>query len=62
MADICMCQYDKCERKDNCYRFKAKAKEYQSYAEFQTICNEKTNYEYYWQMDKDIIKTDKEGE
>jgi len=47
MPDITMCTNNKCTFRENCYRFKAKPKDYQSYAKFEqrktfdgiVICN-----------------------
>lgn len=48
MSDICMCQYENCPKSQECYRFKAKPSDYQSYALFQNICNEDNDYEWFW--------------
>lgn len=31
MVDICMCQNEDCPLKDSCYRYRAKASEYQTF-------------------------------
>ena len=46
MADICMCKGTNCPVKENCYRFTAKADEYQSYFVDAPIKDGKC--EYYW--------------
>lgn len=51
MADISMCKYEQCPKKDTCYRYKAEPDHYQSYMEFQNICNEKNNYQWYWEIE-----------
>jgi hypothetical protein len=52
IADISMCQFSECEKKDTCYRYKAEPNsQYQSYMEFQNICNEKNGYQWYWKYE-----------
>jgi len=35
MTDIAKCNNEDCPKKDTCYRWKAEADEYQTYAEFE---------------------------
>ena len=53
MADICMCKGTNCPVKENCYRFTAKADEYQSYFVDAPIKDGKC--EYYWGENADNI-------
>lgn len=47
MADISMCRGEGCLRREECYRFLAKPdREWQSYANFEVLCNEESGYEY----------------
>ena len=55
MADITKCNGDKCEMKEYCYRYTAKASENQSYFMGATINDENDNCEYYWK-DKENYK------
>ncbi len=64
MADICMCKGTNCPVKENCYRFTAKADEYQSYFVDAPIKDGKC--EYYWGENAENIfnelkKTVKDG-
>jgi hypothetical protein len=62
MADISMCQYSKCPKSNECYRFLAPVNQhYQSYARFQNICSEDDNYQWFWQADKSLIKKEDEN-
>lgn len=46
MPDITMCQNHKCEKKEECYRYKATPNLiYQSYANFN--CSKENEYKYY---------------
>ena len=47
IADITMCQGKGCMLRATCYRNRAKADKYQSWATFEEICNERTNYPNY---------------
>lgn len=49
MADIAQCQFNVCPKSNQCYRFLAKPDKYQTYMLFQNICNEKNDYEWFWQ-------------
>ena len=46
MPDICKCLNKKCPKRKTCYRFTAKADEYQSYAHF----NYGEDTECYWEI------------
>lgn len=52
MPNISMCQNDKCEKKETCYRYKAEPNQhYQSYALFKNICGDFNKYQWYWHME-----------
>lgn len=53
MADICMCSGLNCPVKENCYRFTAKADEYQTYFLDAPIKDGKC--EYYWGVNAENI-------
>ena len=64
MADICMCKGTNCPVKEDCYRYTAKADEYQSYFVDAPIKDGKC--EYYWGENAENIfnelkKTVKDG-
>lgn len=51
MTDITMCMNEKCTRKEECYRFKAKPDElWQSYAIFNPVCNKDGKCEYFLKL------------
>jgi hypothetical protein len=57
MPDIAMCEGHECPNKTNCYRFMAKAEDYQTYIlepPFEYILNEGQNAvwkcDYYWKI------------
>lgn len=56
MADIAMCSGEKCSLKETCYRYKAKASDYQFYLLVPPIKNGKC--EYYWEM-TEVVNTKK---
>lgn len=60
MSNMCLCRYSECEKKDSCKRYITKADNYDSFADFQYICNEETNYKYYWQTEIQVANV--EGE
>lgn len=45
MPDISMCSSEHCPMKDKCYRSTATASKYQSWSNFENICNENNGYE-----------------
>ena len=47
MSDITMCEGKGCMIRATCYRNRAKASNYQSWAMFEEKCNEITNYPNY---------------
>ena len=49
--DITMCQAKNCDRKEQCYRYKATPEQLQSYAMFEPVCFEDKSYKYYYAMD-----------
>lgn len=49
MADICMCAGTNCPYKESCYRFTAKASEYQTY--FVNVPLDGDKCDYYWGKD-----------
>jgi len=54
MPDISMCLNDKCPLKDNCYRFKAKPNDYQTYSSFKYEWNSESNdweCSHYWPVE-----------
>lgn len=46
MPDISMCENDKCEKRKNCYRFRAKPSSWQTYSDF-----EADNCEFFWSIE-----------
>lgn len=44
IPDITMCTSEHCPEKDNCYRANATPSEYQSYSNFEYVCNEETGF------------------
>lgn len=44
MPDISMCSSEHCPMKDKCYRSTATASKYQSWSNFENICNENNGY------------------
>ena len=51
VADLSMCKYEKCEKKDTCYRFKATPNPYeQSYMKFENICDIQNDFQWYWKI------------
>ena len=54
MPDIAMCKNDKCIKKNNCYRYKAKPSTYQSYFAEDTLDKE-GNCKYYIPISKQEI-------
>ena len=53
---IGICDNDKCKYSKNCIRFLTKNGEILN---FKAICNEETNYKWYWKNETDIVT--KEG-
>ena len=51
MADITKCNSEQCSRKETCYRYLAEDSQWQSWAEFETICNEDNGFEEYIPVD-----------
>lgn len=57
MAGICLCQFQKCPKSNNCRRYidsKIINANFASYAEFKNICNESNNYQYFWEVKSNI--------
>jgi len=52
MSDITMCKWDNCPVKEICYRYKAKADEYQSYFLETPKQEENKECEYFWEINK----------
>lgn len=52
MADITMCVSEKCLYKDTCCRKQAKPDAYQSYSNFEYVCNENSGFEDYIPVDE----------
>ena len=51
MADITMCSSENCPMRDKCYRTQAKGSNYQSWSNFEYVCNENSGFD-------DFIKYD----
>jgi hypothetical protein len=52
MPDICMCYNRKdCPKQEQCYRAKAKPDRYQSYSDFENVCNKENNYKMFWKIE-----------
>lgn len=51
LPDISMCQYEKCEKTRECFRFMTTPSSYQSYIQgMEKICNEKNDYQYFLEI------------
>ena len=60
MADITKCTSNKCPMRASCYRIKAKEGFMQSWANFESICNENNGYSVYiGENNKNINKKSK---
>lgn len=57
MPDLAMCMSKNCDRREECYRAQATPSRYQTYSNFEDICNE-GNFEYFWEMQ---IRGDNDG-
>lgn len=51
IADITMCTSQDCPMKDKCYRTQAKASNYQSWNNFEYVCNENSGFDDYIKYD-----------
>lgn len=58
MPTIALCKNQECSKKDSCLRFQTKDIE-DKVLEFKNICNESNNYKRYIQIEKEVIKKDK---
>ena len=45
IADITMCTSENCPYRDECYRVRAKPGKYQSWSNFEYVCNENSGFE-----------------
>ena len=45
MPDITLCMSAECTERETCYRAMAKPDKYQSYANFEYVCNEESGFE-----------------
>ena len=45
MPDITMCYSNNCPERQNCYRYTAKPSMYQSWSNFEYVCNENSGFE-----------------
>lgn len=45
MADITICMSKECPQRKSCYRAMAVPDRYQSYADFEYVCNEESGFE-----------------
>ena len=45
MPDITMCTSENCPYRDKCYRTRAEPSKYQSWSNFEYICNEDSGFE-----------------
>ena len=49
MADITKCTSTECPQRETCYRAQAKADPlWQSYSNFEYVCNEESGFQDYW--------------
>jgi len=66
MPDIAMCQHSSCPKSNDCYRFRAIPDSWQSYMNFEYICKETNNYQWFYETgDKKVAEIKeklKEGE
>lgn len=51
MPDISMCLNEECSRKLECWRYMAIPDSWQSYIEFQNICHEGNQWQWFWNID-----------
>ena len=51
MPDFSMCDYENCEKSQDCLRFLAEPDRYQSYVhEMESVCNEGNGFEYFMEV------------
>ena len=56
MSDISMCQHASCPKSNDCYRFRAIPDSWQSYMNFEYICKETNNYQWFYSIDGKPVK------
>lgn len=65
MSDIAQCLVSSCPKAKECYRFMAIPNEWQSYMEFQNICKESNDWQWFYVIDgkpvRELIE-EKEGD
>ena len=50
IADITMCTSENCPYRDECYRVRAKPGKYQSWSNFEYVCNENSGFDDFIKM------------
>mgnify|MGYP003680328216 FL=1 len=54
MPDIAMCFAENCEKKEECYRFKAEPSDYQSYTDFSDDIDEEDRCGWFWEIEEKL--------
>ena len=54
--DIAMCSTNRCERREQCYRYMKKPNGIQTYANFEVVCCDNESYQFFMEIENKLYK------